>query len=32
MDNSYTCVKKKTKTKKNPKMDDVAKELLDRPS
>lgn len=31
MDNSYTCVKKKTK-KKNPKMDDVAKELLDRPS
>lgn len=29
MDNSYTCVKKK---KKQPKMDDVAKELLDRPS
>lgn len=31
MDNSYTCVKKKKK-KTQPKMDDVAKELLDRPS
>lgn len=30
MDNSYTCVKKNKK--KQPKMDDVAKELLDRPS
>lgn len=32
MDNSYTCVKKKQTKKNNPKMDDVAKELLDRPS